>query len=249
MPALDPEIRLGDSTWLELDRDGCELFESTVDSLLMQELLAEANRLETRPAGAEATRRGGVRNVLRQSPDYAHLAWYGSLRQLAVRLLGPEARPVRGILFDKTPEANWLVPMHQDLTIAVKERVAVDGYGPWSFKEGQLHVQPPARVLEHMLALRLHLDDCSATNGPLRVLPGTHRSGKLSAEQIKSCVIENNEAVCQVRRGDVLAMRPLLLHASSPALVPGRRRVLHVEYAVACLPPPLVWAEAEPQEI
>jgi hypothetical protein len=74
--------------------------------------------------------------------------------------LGSVAAPVKATLFDKTPDANWLVPWHQDLTISVKERVDIDGFGPWTVKAGVLSVQPPVSILERMLAIRIHLDDC-----------------------------------------------------------------------------------------
>ena len=93
-------------------------------------------------------------------------------------------QPVRAILFDKTPSANWKVVWHQDLTIAVRERGVVSGFGPWSEKEGVVHVQPPIELLERMLAVRVHLDDCGADNGPVRVLPASHRVGRLSGEAI-----------------------------------------------------------------
>ncbi len=41
---------------------------------------------------------------------------------------------VRAIYFDKTSEANWSVAWHQDKTIAVKEKVNIPGFEPWSIK-------------------------------------------------------------------------------------------------------------------
>lgn len=152
--------------------------------------------------------------------------------------------PVRGIYFDKRPETNWLVAWHQDLTLVLKERVEVPGFGPWSVKEGVPHVQPPVMLLERMLAVRLHLDDADAGNGALRVLPGTHRLGRLSAEAIQECRETREEVLCEAKAGDVLLMRPLLLHASSRSSSPRRRRVLHIEYAGFQLPTPLEWHEA-----
>ncbi|MEM1057706.1 MAG: phytanoyl-CoA dioxygenase family protein [Verrucomicrobiota bacterium] len=229
-----------------MNADGCQLFEAVLRRDGLNQCQAEAARLEpTRPEGRLA-KRGGLRDALGQSAVFRDLAWRGGLRQLAVQLLGPAARPVRGILFDKNPSANWLVPMHQDVTIAVRERAEADGFGPWSVKDGTPHVQPPVRVLERIVALRLHLDDCPETNGALRVLPTTHRQGKLSAEEIRALADTTPEVVCPAVAGDVLAMRPLLLHASSPARVPARRRVLHVEFAAVVLPPTLAWAEGEP---
>jgi ectoine hydroxylase-related dioxygenase (phytanoyl-CoA dioxygenase family) len=188
--------------------------------------------------------RGGVRNLL-ELPDISSLAASPVLRALLDPTLGPQAVPVRAILFDKTPDANWKVTWHQDLTIAVKERVEIDGYGPWSEKDGIVHVQPPRDVLESMLAVRIHLDESSAGNGPLRVLPGSHRAGKLRDAEIPTWRERAIEQVCLVPRGGALLMRPLLIHASSPALKPGHRRVIHIEYASCALPAGLEWRWAD----
>jgi len=151
-------------------------------------------------------------------------------------VLGRAAFPIRAILFDKTEGANWKVSWHQDLTIAVRERRDVPGYGPWSSKQGVVHVQPPVTVLEQMLAVRLHVDESGAGNGPLRVLPGSHRVGKLRDEEIPAWQRRTSDELCLVPRGGALVMRPLLLHASSPATEPHHRRVLHIEYANCDLP-------------
>jgi ectoine hydroxylase-related dioxygenase (phytanoyl-CoA dioxygenase family) len=144
------------------------------------------------------------------------------------------------LLFDKPPEANWKVPWHQDLTIAVKEKRDTPGFGPWSIKAGVLHVQPPVAVLETMLAVRIHLDDCDESNGPLRVIPGSHLLGRLSTEQIRE--MSAPPAVsCTVEAGGALLMRPLLLHASSASRSPLHRRVIHIEFASCDLPGELEW--------
>jgi len=148
---------------------------------------------------------------------------------------------VRGILFDKTPVTNWKVAWHQDLTIAVRTRVDVPGYGPWSEKVGTVSVQPPASVLEQMITIRLHVDDCGADNGPLRVIPGSHAHGRLSPEAIEQWRARGGEVVATARRGAALVMRPLLLHASSAAVRPERRRVIHLDFAVQDLPGGLEW--------
>src|SRR4029453_8748221 len=96
------------------------------------------------------------------------------------RGLGRITRPVRGILLDKVPGANWHVGWHQDLVIPVRERREVSGFGPWTVKAGMPHVKPPAEVLAGMLTIRVQLDDCGQDNGPLRVVPGSHRRGELS---------------------------------------------------------------------
>lgn len=153
-------------------------------------------------------------------------------------------RLVRAIYFDKSPGANWLVPWHQDLTFAVRERREVPGFGPWSVKDGIPHVQPPVGLLEQVITVRLHLDPCDGDNGALRVLPGTHALGRLAADQIQDCRTQVAEVLCAMEAGDALLMRPLLLHASSKSMTDRHRRILHLEYAGFDLPDGLAWYES-----
>ena len=187
--------------------------------------------------------RGGLRNVLRLSPLAAALAASENLVSFVSGLIGGNAFPVRAIFFDKTNGANWGVPWHQDLAIAVAKQIETEGFGPWSVKEGTVHVQPPPEILANLVTVRLHLDDCAADNGALRILSGSHAHGVLSDEAISHWIKTWPPATCAVRKGDALVMRPLLLHASSPAKNPSHRRVLHVEYAATELPNGLTWVE------
>jgi len=115
----------------------------------------------------------------------------------------------------------------------LRERREKAGWGPWSLKEGVIHAHAPARALNQVLALRIHLDPCNAENGPLRVLPGTHTLGVLSDQQIKGLAIQVPPVDCLIPHGGILAMRPLLIHASSKCKLQVRRRVLHIEYAAS----------------
>jgi ectoine hydroxylase-related dioxygenase (phytanoyl-CoA dioxygenase family) len=189
-------------------------------------------------------RRGGVyaiRNLLEVLPAARELAHTAAVRALVEPILGAGCFPARGVLFDKTPGAPWKVAWHQDLTIAVRERVEAEGFGPWSVKAGVVHVQPPARALEGVLAVRLHLDDCDESNGPLKVLPGSHLSGRLDAEEIARWRESVRPVTCVVARGGAVLMRPLLLHSSPAPRLPRRRRVVHLEFAAAPLPHGLEW--------
>lgn len=184
----------------------------------------------------------GVRNLIEVAPEVGALANSAAIRGLVEPLLGKSAFPVRSLLFDKTPDANWKVAWHQDLTITVREKRDLTGFGPWSTKEGVLHVQPPASVLEGMVTLRLHLDDCTPLNGPLQVLPGSHREGRLTALAIQAWRERMEPVSCLVDAGGAVLMRPLILHASSPATKPVHRRVIHLEFASKPLPGGLEWA-------
>lgn len=106
-------------------------------------------------------------------------------------------------------------------------------WGPWSVKGGVLHAIAPASALSRVVALRVHLDRSSSTNGPLRVLPGTHDCGVLSHEAIQQLAESVRPIECACQAGSVVAMRPLLVHASSKAEEDRPRRVLHTEYAAA----------------
>ncbi len=186
---------------------------------------------------------GGVyamRNLL-QIEAVRTWAYGDAIRRMLAPILGEDFSAVRGILFDKMPGANWKVGWHQDLSIAVKERVDVPGFSPWSEKAGVIHVQPPAEVLEEMLTVRLHLDACDESNGPLRLVPASHLDGKLDSEQINAKRRDNGQVICTCPRGGALLMRPLLMHASSPATAPGHRRVVHIEFAAKPLPGGLEW--------
>ncbi len=179
------------------------------------------------------------RNLL-QVPVVRELAVSETVKQAIAAFLGRECFAVRGILFNKTPDSNWKVVWHQDRTIAVRERKEAEHFGPWSVKAGVPHVQPPAAVMAKMLAIRLHLDESHDGNGPLRVVPGSHKAGCLSAEQIAAWR-ERPSVICTVPRGGALLMRPLLVHASSSSAKAEPRRVIHLEFAADELPNGLEW--------
>ncbi|HEX8457699.1 MAG TPA: phytanoyl-CoA dioxygenase family protein [Pyrinomonadaceae bacterium] len=201
-----------------------------------------------RVSGSARRRRGGVvyalRNLLEDVPELRELVDETRVCGLASAVLGAPAFIVRSILFDKTPEANWKVAWHQDLSIAVRHaRRDAEGFGGWSEKAGVVHVQPPVKVLAGMLAIRLHLDASESANAPLRVVPGSHLRGRLHAEAISRLVENSRPVSCLVPRGGALLMRPLLLHASSAARNPEQhRRVIHLEFAAAELPAGLEWS-------
>lgn len=227
----------------QFERDGFLMLPAFLAGAECDALAAELTEFHVQQQKASPRTRGGLRNVLRVSPRAAAFATSEPILALLSELLGASAFPVRAILFDKTDGANWGVPWHQDVAIAVAERIETPGFGPWSVKDGVVHVQPPPSVLAGMATLRLHLDDCAAENGALRVLPGSHRHGELSNEAISDWTARQLPATCEMPKGGVLVMRPLLLHASSPAKNPSHRRVLHVEYAATDLPNGLKWSE------
>lgn len=198
-------------------------------------------RLRSEIAAYAGEARYGIRHANRLFPTVDAVANRADFLALAAHLLGSTAQPVRTLVFDKQPAQNWLVTWHQDRTIEVARREERDGWGPWSVKDGGIHVQPPADLLESMVALRLHLDITGTDNGCLHILPGTHRQGLLDAAGVAAQVSAGQSLDCVAAAGDVLAMRPLLLHASSRSRKPGHRRVIHIEYCAGQLPPGWSW--------
>jgi len=176
--------------------------------------------------------RAGVRHAMRL-PTVAAVAQDERLMGIARETLGGKAFPFRATLFDKSATANWLVVWHQDTALPLQRRRETPGWGPWSVKDGVIYAHAPDNALSQVLALRVHLDNSTTENGPLRVLPGTHTLGVLTDEMLHALSTRITAVDCAVPQGGVLAMRPLIVHASSKSQVENPRRVLHIEYAAS----------------
>ena len=210
---------------------GYSVLTSTIAEDLVEELQQDFAELSQ---GAHA-----VRGALGCSPTVQRVAEL--VQPLAEELACAPVKATKGTYFDKTAESNWQVAWHQDLTITVSERHEVSGFQHWRDKEGLWHVEPPVEILERIVALRLYLDDCPVDHGALRLIPGSHLQGKLSEETIAQFAQQYPLRTPELRAGQVLALSPLLLHASSKCEQPHHRRILHLEYSPDELPTPLRW--------
>lgn len=213
-------------------RDGAQRFAAALDRGTLRALEAALSDLPPDKAGIR------LKGMAALGP---HLATGGAIGAVAASVQGPRARPVRAILFDKTPRANWKVGWHQDRTIAVRQRAEVEGYGPWSRKAGLTHVAPPFELLADMVTLRVHLDPVDAANAPLLIAPGSHRLGRVAEPDIDAAVESCGTFVCLAAAGDIWLYATPILHASEPAASPRRRRVLQVDYCGRDLPGGLEW--------
>jgi hypothetical protein len=217
---------------LELDRDGAQL---VAQALLPSDLASILHTLQPRDE-----RQPGLRLDQLDSLQ-AWLGGIGVVGKIAANRLGPHARPVRAILFDKNVASNWALGWHQDRTIAVNRRADVHGFENWNRKGGIDHVEPPFELIERMLTLRIHFDPASKDNAPLLISPGTHRLGKVVESRLVEVVERHGSFECIADAGDIWVYRTAILHASRRASSPTRRRVLQVDYSADRLPAPLRW--------
>jgi ectoine hydroxylase-related dioxygenase (phytanoyl-CoA dioxygenase family) len=219
-----------------LAQDGFEIRRGVFSVDEIEALREEADRVANEAGSA------CVRNLNARSELFRELSNSAKLREIF-----PSAplSTVRSLLFDKTPQENWPVAWHQDLTIATSSEISCEGYGPWTNKDGVPHAHAPTELLEQMVTARIHLDPTNAENGALRVVAGSHRLGKIPTLSIPD-LVEKASFACICEPGDVLLMSPLLLHSSLRSTKPNRRRILHFEYAPPnALDPRLTWHETQ----
>jgi ectoine hydroxylase-related dioxygenase (phytanoyl-CoA dioxygenase family) len=181
-----------------------------------------------------------IRSFMQTIPGAGKIIWSTKLLEIAKTFFGADYFVVKSIYFDKPSLSNWFVSWHQDLIISVDKRSDNPGFIHWTEKQGQVGVQPPVAVLQSMYTIRIHLDDCDASNGALRVIPGSHNQGVVRPETLPQPVAEN---VSEVKAGGVMIMRPLLMHSSRRSTSEKQRRVIHMELTNMDLPDGMQWAE------
>lgn len=216
---------------LLLDRDGAQYCAGAAFACL-QPLLSILEPLGINQAGQRLTGLAELADILQQE---------GPIGGLLSSLVKESVQPVRAILFDKNDATNWALGWHQDRTIVVRERRNLQGFGPWTIKQGILHVAPPESILAQMLTVRIHLDAVPDDNAPLLIALGTHALGKIGENDIAHHVANHYIYSCTALAGDIWVYRTPILHASERARGGQRRRVLQVDYATDALPGGLEW--------
>ncbi|NME70717.1 phytanoyl-CoA dioxygenase family protein [Flammeovirga aprica JL-4] len=182
-----------------------------------------------------------IRQLIYQIPELKELLFTENLRKLIETFSDAEYFLSKGIYFDKPSDSNWFVAYHQDLSITVDQKLDLEGYSNWTFKKGQYGVQPPLQILEDTITVRIHLDDTDEGNGALKVIPGSHLKGIIQIG-LKEWDVEE-EIICSIKKGGVMLMKPLTLHASNRTFNGKRRRVIHLEFNQHQLAKPLQWVE------
>ena len=184
-----------------------------------------------------------IRQVVKEIPKILPIVFNENLQNLITSILGNDYFIVKSIYFDKPENSNWYVAYHQDLTISVDKKVDLDDFVNWTKKQNQFAVQPPLPILENIVTLRIHLDETNSENGALKVIENSHSKGIYRPENInwKS----EKEIICNVTKGGIMLMKPLLLHSSGRTTNSKKRRVIHIELSNIDLPKELKWAEKQ----
>jgi len=213
---------------MKLDPDGAQLFPAAFTPAQIDALETILAALPGRP-GTRLEPLPGLEEAVQPATA------------IAASIFGPDARPVRATLFDKSPARNWALGWHQDRTIAVRARIDTPGFDGWTVKAGIHHAIPPFEILARMLTLRIHIDPVCPDNAPLLIVPGSHRLDRIAEREITAVAARLGQASCPADQGDIWAYATPILHASARARAPTRRRVLQLLYSAEDLPGALEW--------
>ncbi len=229
-------------TKLHLDKNGFAILDNIYTEAEIQQLLDIIEKADTT---ADTFRKSenlfAIRQFLKEIPETLPFVFNEKMQSILYKMFGKDYFVVKSIYFDKPPASNWFVAYHQDMTISVDKKLAIEGYGPWTVKQKQFAVQPPLAVLENIFTLRIHLDDTDADNGALKIVPRSHKKQIYRPETIDWTI--ESEIICNVSKGGAMFMKPLLLHSSGRTTNSNRRRVIHIEFSDKELPEGLCWAE------
>lgn len=182
-----------------------------------------------------------IRQFIKELPAIKKFIFNENLKSTINTVFGNDYFIVKSIYFDKPEKSNWFVSYHQDLTISVDQKKEIDGFNFWTSKHNQYAVQPPTPLLENIFTIRIHLDDTDEENGALKVIERSHLKQIYRPETIDWQ--SETEAFCNVEKGGIMLMKPLLLHGSNRTVNHKRRRVIHIEFSNIALPKNINWSE------
>jgi ectoine hydroxylase-related dioxygenase (phytanoyl-CoA dioxygenase family) len=226
----------------EIQESGFSVIDNVFTDHEIKDILAAINKADTTK---ETFRKSddlfAIRQFLKEVPGSIALIFNQQLKAIVKKLFGRDYFLVKSIYFDKPETSNWFVSYHQDLTISVNQKVEIPGFGPYTKKHDQFAVQPPLNILESNFTIRIHLDDTNEENGALKVIPNSHSKGIYRPETIDWSI--EKEVSCNVARGSIMIMKPLLLHSSGRTTNNQKRRVIHLEFSNQLLPKELQWSE------
>ncbi|UWY30002.1 phytanoyl-CoA dioxygenase family protein [Flavobacterium sp. TR2] len=182
-----------------------------------------------------------IRQFHKEAPETLPFIFNKKLQDIIESTFGKGFFITKSIYFDKPEKSNWFVAYHQDLTISVDQKIEVENFENWTVKQNQFAVQPPTEILENNFTVRIHIDKTTKDNGALKVIHNSHSKGILRIENLD--FEKEKETICEVEKGGIMIMKPLLFHASNKTTNNERRRVIHIEFSKQPLPKGLEWSE------
>lgn len=182
-----------------------------------------------------------IRQFHKEIPETLPYIFTENLKGIVESNFGKGYFITKSIYFDKPEKSNWFVAYHQDLTISVNKKTETANFENWTVKQNQFAVQPPKEILEDNFTIRIHLDKTTKDNGALKVINNSHSKGILRIENMD--FEKEKETMCEVEKGGIMIMKPLLFHASNKTTNNERRRVIHIELSKQQLPEDLEWSE------
>jgi ectoine hydroxylase-related dioxygenase (phytanoyl-CoA dioxygenase family) len=226
----------------EIQESGFSVIDHVFTDQEIEDILAAINRADTtKESFRKSNDLFAIRRFLNEVPDTIDLIFNKKLKSIIREIFGKNYFLVKSIYFDKPETSNWFVSCHQDLTISVNKKIEIQGFGPYTRKHDRFAVQPPLNILESNFTIRIHLDDTNEENGALKVIPDSHSKGIYRPETIDWST--EKEVSCNVARGGIMIMKPLLLHSSGRTTNNQKRRVIHLEFSNQLLPKELQWSE------
>lgn len=182
-----------------------------------------------------------IRQFHKEVPDTLAFIFNENLQNIIKSTFGEGFFITKSIYFDKPEKSNWFVAYHQDLTISVDKKIEVNNFQNWTVKQNQYAVQPSTEILEDNFTIRVHIDKTTKDNGALKVINNSHSKGVLRIEKLD--FEKEKETICEVEKGGIMIMKPLLFHASNKTTNNQRRRVIHIEFSRQKLPMGIEWSE------
>ena len=226
----------------ELEEKGYALLENCYSSHEIQKMIHCIQGMDQKGSPVPKSKDVfAIRQLFTALPQLKDCVFNQKIKTLLAKFYPSNYFLTKAIYFDKPPTSNWFVPYHQDLSVSVNQKVALDGYTNWTSKKGQFGVQPPIEILARTITLRIHFDKTNQFNGALKVISKSHKRGIIRT--VSKDWNLDAEHICPVEKGGVMLMKPLTLHASNRTTNNKQRRVIHLEFCDIELPKPLKWLE------
>lgn len=230
---------------IEINTEGFTIIDNVFTESEIENLISLIENATENKTGNTTFRKSqdlfAIRQFHKEIPETLDFIFNPNLKNIIENTFGKGYFITKSIYFDKPEKSNWFVAYHQDLTISVNKKIEIENFENWTVKQNQFAVQPPAAILEKNFTIRIHIDKTTKENGALKVINNSHSKGIFRVENLD---IEN-ETICEVEKGGIMIMKPLLFHASNKTTNNERRRVIHVEFSNQQLPNGLDWSEKD----